>query len=450
MKAEKATVAVIGSGGREHALVKAYANSPCVGRVLVFPGNDFMKTRSSIPVVPYQAFTTRSVAQIAAECIKQSVVLVDVAQDDAVEAGLANATRRAGIATVGPSKEAGQIEWDKNWSRELMNRAGILQPAFKTFSTLEDGKQYVEEFFASNPGKKVFVKAAGLALGKGAQPGETKEEALQSIDVVQQYGNEYLVEEWIEGDGGQPGEEFSAFAYCDGEHWQLVGYAQDHKRAFDGDKGPNTGGMGCVSNPLVIDERIDTQTKANFDRIFAQLKSEGRPYQGVLYFGGMVVKQDGQPKVYAVECNARWGDPEAEVIVPSIATDFFKLNMAVAQGRLNEINIQTDGLTRVSIAGAAEGYPGKAVRDTDIIGLDIHDENVTIYGAGIRRGSNGWCANGGRLFHVVGKGRNVHDARTQAYAAMEKIQFQGFFRRDIGWRDVQRLTEQGLVGVAQN
>lgn len=439
MTPEKATVAVIGSGGREHALVKAYAKSPHVGKILVFPGNDYMEVDSRIPIISYQTLTTKSVPEIVAECIRNNVTLVDVAQDDAVEAGLANATREAGITTVGPSREAGRIEWDKNWSRELMERAGVLQPAFQIFSSVGKGKTYVSSLPDDT---KVFVKAAGLALGKGAIPAQDKQMALTAIDEVQKFGNEYLVEEWIEGDNGGPGEEFSAFAYCDGKTWQLVGYAQDHKRALDGDNGPNTGGMGCVSNPLVIDENIDTQTRKNFDKIFSQLAKEDKPYQGVLYFGGMVVKKNGQPTVYAVECNARWGDPEAEVIVPSITNDFFKLNMAVAHGRLNEVTIQTDKLTRISVAAATEGYPGPVVKGTEILGLEqINDKDITIFGAGIRRGiNNSWVTNGGRLFHLVATGRDILDARAKAYGALEKISFQGYYRRDIGWRDVERSS----------
>ena len=447
MNSEKATVAVIDGGGRAHALVEAYANSSHVGKILVIPGNDFM-TDSTKPIISYPKLTTTSVTEIVDECLKQNVVLVDVAQDAAVEKGVADATREAGIATVGPSREAGRIEWDKAWSREFMHRVGIPQPEFHMFTSPSDGKKFLE----NRPNQRWFVKASGLAEGKGALPAHSNEEARERIDELGRFkeaGETFLLEEWLEGDNGEAGEEFSAFAYCDGENWQLVGYVQDHKRAFDGDEGENTGGMGCSTPPRIVDGNVDDQTKGIFSKIFEGLHREGIPYQGVLYFGGMVVKKNGKPTVYAVECNARWGDPEAEVLVPGITNDFFKLNMAVAEGQLNEMDIQTDNRTRVSIAVVAEGYPGdySRVKGRRIEGLEEAQDipDITIFGAGIRRDGEELVVNGGRMVHIVAEGQDTREANALANEAADMIRVEGDdgenlakYRRDIGYRDMQR------------
>lgn len=452
MTAEQVTVAVIDGGGRGHVLAEAYAKSPHVGKVLVFPGNDFM-THPTKPIISYAKLTTTSVAEIVAECVRQNIVLVDVAQDAAIEQGLADATREAGIATVGPSREAGRIEWDKAWARNFMHRAGIPQPKFHVFTSSNGGK----DFLKSLPDQRWFVKAAGLAEGKGAFPAYSNEEAQARIDELQRFkraGETFLLEEWLEGDNGQPGEEFSAFAYCDGKNWKLVGYAQDHKRALDGDKGENTGGMGCSTPPYIVDAYIDAQTQKIFSRIFKEFQREGIPYQGVLYFGGMVVQKKGKPTVYAVECNARWGDPEAEVIIPGIETDFFELNMAAAEGRLDNMNIHTDGKTRVSVAVASQGYPGdySEVKGRRVSGLEETQQlpGVRIFGAGLRRNGEGYVVNGGRIVHIVAEGSNTSEANRLANNAADLIHVEGalgenlaIHRRDIGHRDIQRLVSTG-------
>lgn len=454
MSTKEKTVCIIGGGGREDALKAAYAASPHVDRIIVIPGNDFMVDHCTKPVLTYPLLQTTDVAEIVKICQEQNVVLVDVAQDNAIAAGLADATREAGIATVGPSKKAGRIEWDKAWARNFMQRAGIPQPEFHIFTSSYGGK----EFLKSRPDQRWFVKASGLAEGKGALPAYSNEEAVKRIDELQRFkaaGKTFLLEHWLEGDNGKPGEEFSAFAYCDGKHWKLVGYAQDHKRALDKDKGENTGGMGCSTPPRIVDANIDVQTQRIFSKIFEGFRREGIVYQGVLYFGGMVLQKKGKPTVYAVECNARWGDPEAEVIVPGIETDFFKLNMAAAQGRLDTVDIHTDGKTRLSVAVVSQGYPGNysRVKGRKITGLEEVQElsGIRIFGAGLRRNNKDeYVVNGGRIVHVVAEGSSTIEANRLANSAADLIRVEGVHgenlashRKDIGYRDMKRLVSRG-------
>lgn len=448
MGQQKYSVAVIGGGGRESALISAYSQSPNVDKLLAIPGNDFMLLgRENLTTFP--DIKTTDVEKIVEICQRRKVSFVDVAQDNAVAAGLVNKLSDAEIPTIGPTQEAGEIEWDKAWSREAMTRWGIPQPEYRIFTTPKDGINYLKQ----KADQKWFVKASGLAEGKGALPAKSNSEALERIKELAKFGNssdQFLLEEWLEGDDGSAGEEFSAFAVSDGKNWQLIGYAQDHKRALDNDQGENTGGMGCVSNPLIITENIDKQTKDIFSKTFDGLQQEGRPYKGILYFGGMAVKRDGQVKVYGIEFNGRWGDPEAEVIIPGIQNDLLELGLAVHNQTLDKIKLQTDGKTRVSVALTAEGYPGEysSQKGKMITGIEevLKLPNTQLFGAGIRRDANGgFSINGGRVLHVVGEGENISEARENAYKAASLLGVEGshfHYRRDIGWRDVERLENK--------
>lgn len=440
-------IAVIGSGGRESALVDAYAKNPHVTEILVIPGNDLMLTNPKVTRI--STLPTTDTQQIVHACIKRHISFVDIAQDNAVASGLANQLTEQGIAHIGPTKEAGQIEWDKAWSREAMSRWGIPQPVYHVFTHPEEGIAFI----SNQPEQKWFVKASGLAEGKGALSARTNEEVIARIQELSRFGvsgQTYLIEEWLEGDNNSAGEEFSAFAISDGNTWQLIGYAQDHKRVLDGDKGENTGGMGCVTPPLVIDNSIDTQTRDIFSKTFTGLKSEGRPYKGILYFGGMIITKNGNQKVYAIEYNARWGDPEAEVIIPGIKNDLLDIGLSVNNQMLEQITLQTDNQTRLSVALTAQGYPEdySSQKGKEITGIEQvqHMPNIRVYGAGIRRASDGKLQiNGGRIIHIVGEGKNVLVARARVYDAISRIGPQDgtlYFRRDIGWRDVKRIKDQ--------
>ncbi len=433
------SVLVIGGGGRETALVHKYSQSPEVHAVYAAPGNDSMQDTTEKPLRTFPNIKTTDISDIITICREERITLVDIAQDNAVEAGLADRLSEEGIAYIGPKREAGRLEWDKGYAREFMRDNGIPHPAFKVCQTPEEGYQYV----AQHPGPLV-VKANGLAEGKGVLLTNSSEETIKAIDEMKQFkgaGNIFLLEQMLIG------EEFSTFAISDGNTYQIIGSAQDHKRVNDGDQGKNTGGMGCSTPPVLLTEEIMQTVRTDIlDKTFKGMKKANTPYTGILYLGGMHVDKRGKPNV--IEYNARWGDPEAQVIVTGIINDLFKVSLAVATRNLNSIQIQTDGKARVAVAGTSRGYPDdySEVKGKIISGLENarNVEGVMIYGAGIKKVNGRNYANGGRLFYVVGEGNTVIDARKKAYEAMDKIRIDGgtkllHFRRDIGWRDVNRL-----------
>lgn len=439
-------VAVIDGGGRGHAIALAYLEDPRVEVVHAIPGNDFMGALNS-KIITHPELTTKDSHQIGELCLKESITLADVAQDDAVAAGVASGLRRRRIPTIGPSEAAGKVEWSKIYTRELADRLGINQPQWVAFDNLEGGFDYINEC----EGVEVFVKADGLALGKGALPARNSEEAKTAISRMAEFGSagrQYIIEEWLTGDDGSPGEEFSAFAICDGKNFQMLGYAQDHKRVFDGDEGENTGGMGCYNNPSIITPEVDEEVQKMFGSVFRELTLMHTPYVGVLYAGMMNVAREGRQVPHLIEFNSRWGDPEAEVLLP-LRSSLLDLSIAAANGELNDFQIDTGTTTRVAIAVASKGYPGNydSVKGKRILGIEEAWglDGVRIYGAGIKveevgRGSE-FRANGGRLLYVVGEGENIVEARQRAYAGVSSIYIEGnngHYRKDIGMRELAR------------
>ncbi len=429
------SVLIIDAGGRGAVLVDKYAHSSKVSQIFVVPGNDLMHINTAKKVKIYPHLKTTSIPEILRICQQEKIDLVDVAQDNAVEVGLVNEIQSLGIPVVGPTKEAGQIEWDKAWSREFMVRYNLPFPKFKICHSEKEGKT----FLSKQKDTCWFVKASGLAEGKGALPAENNKQALERIRELKKFGKAgeiYLLEEWLVG------EEFSAFALCDGENFAFIGTAQDHKRVNNFDEGENTGGMGCVSNPLLITKEIKLEILDIFNKTVKGLKKEGREYKGTLYLGGIVV--DG--KVYIIEFNARWGDPEAEVIIPSIKNDLYDVSMAIIQGSLKKINIKTDDLVRVIVTGASRGYPEdySQVKGKRIFGIKeaLKISQIKIYGAGVKKDNKNYLVNGGRVIYTVGSGKTVIEARKKSYEAISLISIEGnnlHFRTDIGWRDVERL-----------
>ncbi len=436
------TVLITDGGGRGAALVDKYGQSEHVGKILVVPGNDLMQINTKKQVVTYPHLKTTSVAEILEICQKEKVDLVDVAQDNAVEAGLVDELLKNGTPVFGPTKLAGQIEWDKAWARDFMKKYNIPSPKFYTFTSAKEGIKFVKKIEDEGRNRergsnRWFIKASGLAEGKGAIPASSSSEAIAAIKEMGQFGKAgetYLIEEWLMG------EEFSAFALCDGKDCKIVGFAQDHKRVNDGDKGPNTGGMGCVSNPLVVDTKIKKQVEEIFGKVMKGMKTEGRPYKGVLYLGGMVVNGD----VYIIEFNARWGDPEAQVIIPSIKNDFTEIADAIIFGKLKSLEIDIDKKVRVVVAATAKGYPTDypSVKGKKVFGIErVKKMGIKIYGAGIKKINMDYVVNGGRVLYIVGEGKDVMEAREKAYNAMKLISIEGdnlHYRTDIGWRDLER------------
>ncbi len=451
---KKEKVAVVDGGGRGSVLVRAYAKSPHVGEVLAFPGNDMMGFGTGKPVRTFPGIKTTDVEKIVRICMDENVALVDVAQDNAIEVGLVNSLRHAGIKALGPTKGAGQIEWDKEFAREFGTVHGSPQPWYRVFKSEQEGIDFVKRHFAKD-GAPVFVKAAGLAEGKGAIPAKNVEDAINAIKEMREFGNAgdtFLVEDWLRNEDGSNAEEFSAFAISDGIGVKILGYAQDHKRLYNFDEGPNTGGMGCSSPPLVLDAVLQGRIVNIISSAVDGLASKNRPYTGIIYLGGILQYKNNELNPSIIEWNARWGDPEAQVIVPGFKTDMLEVGMSAINNR-GVLPVRTDGLSRIVVAGVSRGYPDKekykAVKGKQIFGLDeaMRTDGVEVYGAGVSVQDGRYYANGGRLFYIVGSGNDAVQARARAYEAIARVSIEGnnlHFRNDIGWRDVARLRREEL------
>jgi phosphoribosylamine--glycine ligase len=427
-------ILVIGSGGREHAIAEAYTKNKKVKKVIVAPGNDFMTTTSPkiTTATNISVFDFDTIINLAK---KEKVDLVDVAQDDPLAEGLIDALQKTGIRAFGPTRDQAEIEWNKKWSRDFMKKYKLPIPAYKSFS---DGKKAIA-YIQSLTEQPLFIKAAGLAAGKGALRAENKKQAIDAIVAMKLFGKAgetFLIEECMSG------EEFSLFAICDGNTYRLLGIAQDHKTRDNKDLGPNTGGMGCVAPTNAVTKSLVADVEKTIIKPFlAGMKKENRPYTGILYVGGMLTKRG----VKMIEFNARWGDSEAEVILPSITSDYLTLVLSAIEKNLNKIVVKNDGNIRISISGASYGYPGDTseIKGKKILGLDNAGaiEGVSLYGAGIKKYSKGFVANGGRIIHIVAAGKTIEEARKKGYAAMSQIYIEGnnlHYRTDIGWRELER------------
>ncbi len=426
-------VVVIDSGGRGAALVHKYSQSPHVKNIIAIPGNDLMQLNSSTPVRTFPELKTTDIGEIIQVCKKYKVNLVDVAQDNAVEVGLTDKLIEQGFNVIGPTKAAGQIEWDKAWARDFMKRHKLPIPFYETFNSHSKAIKFVNK----NPKKRFFVKAAGLADGKGAIPVENAREAIGAIKQMSMFGKAgetFVIEEWLDG------EEFSMFAISDGKTFQIVGSAQDYKRLYDGDVGPNTGGIGCSAPALIVDKNIYKQAELILKTALSGLTQEGRIYKGILYLGAIVVRG----KVFVIEFNARWGDPEAEVLIPSIKNDLYELSMSTCNGTLNKMKIRTDKKARVVITGSLKANAAKTERELFGIRDILRLPKVIIYGTRVTQDGSKYFVSSGRLFHIVGEGEDIIQARQRAYEAMERISIEGdnlHYRTDIGWRDVERIRK---------
>ncbi|OGE64260.1 phosphoribosylamine--glycine ligase [Candidatus Daviesbacteria bacterium RIFCSPLOWO2_02_FULL_36_8] len=434
-------VLVIGQNGREHALALSYAKSSRVEKVIMTPGNGLTDFKNPTQVFSSKIKNYPEVGMMDFEKIvevirREKIDLVDVGQDDIIAAGYVDKFKELGIVAFGPTQKASQLEWDKKWARDFMVKYNLPIPKFESFIDTKKAIDYIN----SKPEQLLFIKAAGLAFGKGVIRAENRKEAIEAVNQMSGFGKSgetFLIEEALIG------EEFSLFAICSGEDFCIAKTAQDHKRIYDGDKGPNTGGVGSVAPTGVLSEQeINEVAEKIIKPTLLGMKKEDRYYSGILYLGGMKTK-DG---VKIIEFNCRWGDPEAEVILSSIQTDYLEVVEAVINKNLKHIKIDFDDKVRVSVAGCAKGYPEdySAVKGKEIIGLKeaINIPGISIFGSGVKREGDKLLSNGGRAFYVVGEGEDIKEAREKAYSAMKLISIEGdnlHYRTDIGWRDVERL-----------
>ncbi|MEK6964576.1 MAG: phosphoribosylamine--glycine ligase [Nanoarchaeota archaeon] len=435
---------VVDTSARAHAVMASYLRSGNVRRGIV-PGNNFIPFRAPKEVILAPA-NIKDPADVERVAQQYKPDIIDVCQDDALAAGVVDALQAAGFSVFGPSQAASRVEWDKEWSRDFMKRNGIPHPKFQVFGEDAVAKEILTSAYRDTPNARYFVKATGLCAGKGAIGVSTLEEALAAVKEMGSFGgagHPFLVEE------AMAGEEASFYIVSDGKTTKRLKSAQDHKTRDNFDAGPNTGGMGAVSPALVVQRNgLDSAIHYSImQRTVRGLASEGHPYVGVLY-GGIMLTNDGtsmMPQV--VEFNARWGAPEAEVVVPGIQTPMDEIAQACLIGNLDNLDIVEDSLTRVCVVGASRGYPDSRlvsqVKGKQIRGLEdaMRMPNVTVFGAGIHVQDGKFFANGSRLFSLVADGRDVREARERALEAMARIYIEGNnlqYRTDIGHHDLER------------
>ncbi|MEL0088891.1 MAG: phosphoribosylamine--glycine ligase [Rhodospirillales bacterium] len=416
-------VLVVGSGGREHALVWSIAASPLATEIYCAPGNAGIAEDAIC--VPIQATDVEGLVAFAQ---KERIDLVVIGPEASLAAGLADALEKEGLLAFGPSAKATEIESSKGYMKDLCTRIGVPTAAYKRFNDREKAAAYIRE-----EGAPIVVKADGLAAGKGVVVAQTVEEALKALDACfdgsfGDAGAEVVIEECLEG------EEVSFFALVDGDHALPFSSAQDHKRAFDGDKGPNTGGMGAYSPaPVMTEEMTETVMSTIVRPIVEAMKEEGRPFKGTL-FAGLMMTVDG-PKV--IEFNARFGDPETQAILPRLRSDFLPALVVAAEGGLKHFDLRWKTESCLTVVMAAKGYPGAYQKGTVIRNVESANaiRGVTVFHAGTVQTDNDLLSAGGRVLAVTGEGSDFREARERAYAGVEAIDWEdGFWRSDIGHR----------------
>ena len=420
-------VLLIGSGGREHALAWAMSASPLLTKLTCAPGNAGIAS-----VADCVAINPADHAAIIGFCREKSVDFVVIGPEGPLVAGLADDLAAAGIKHFGPSKAAAQLEGSKGFTKDLCAEFGIPTGAYGRFQDKAAARAYL----AKQP-VPIVVKADGLAAGKGVVVAMTRAEAEAAVDACfagafGAAGAEVVVEAFLDG------EEVSFFALCDGTNVLPLATAQDHKRVGDGDTGPNTGGMGAYSPAPVVTPAMHERIMAEIIRpTVAGMARRGTPFRGILYAGLMITNAGPQ----LIEYNARFGDPECQVLMLRLKSDLLTALLATADGALATFDLRWSDDVALTVVMAAKGYPGDYARGTVIRGLEtaLATSNVEIFHAGTRRDGDHILANGGRVLNVTARGKTVALAQQRAYQAIDRIDWpEGFCRRDIGWRAIAR------------
>lgn len=413
-------ILVIGKGGREHAILWALAKSPKVSKLYCAPGNGGIASLAECVPIKELEFE-----KISAFALEQKIDLVMVAPDDPLVAGLVDHLEAKGITAYGPRQNAALIEGSKVFTKQLMIQYGIPTAAYASFTGYDEAVAYVRA-----QGAPIVVKADGLAAGKGvivAKTVEEAEEALKSIlldKVFGASGSSVVIEEFLEG------QEMSLLSFVDGTTVKPMAPSQDHKQVFDNDQGPNTGGMGTYSPLPHIPESVVEEALANIVRPMAEaLVKEGRPFKGILYAGLMLTNKG----VKTIEFNARFGDPETQVLLPKLKTDLVDIMLATLDGTLDQLEIEWTDEAAVCVVLASPGYPGSYPTGLTISGLDQVSPEAMVFHAGTALGPSGEIVTaGGRVLNVVGLGKDIAEARENVYAEVRKISFDGaHYRTDI-------------------
>ena len=420
-------ILLLGSGGREHALAWKLSSSPLVTKLWCAPGNAGIAQEAECV-----ALDTADHAAVISFCRDNAVEFVVVGPEAPLAAGIVDDLAAAGIKAFGPSKAAARLEGSKGFTKDLCQANNIPTAAYQRFTDADKAKAYIRA-----QGAPIVVKADGLAAGKGVVVAETLDDALDAIDMMLsggfgEAGAEAVVEEFLVG------EEASFFVLCDGEHALALATAQDHKRAYDGDNGPNTGGMGAYSPaPVMTDAMCQRAMEEIIYPTLRAMSAMGAPYKGVL-FAGLMITEDG-PKL--IEYNCRFGDPETQVLMIRLMSDLLPALIASADGQLKNFDLRWFPDPALTVVMAAKGYPGTYERGTRIAGMEraAKIDGVEIFHAGTKASGDWILSNGGRVLNVTASGKTVGEAQRRAYEAIGLINWpEGFCRRDIGWQAVAR------------
>lgn len=424
-------VAVIGGGGREHAIIRKLKENPTITELYALPGNGGIGFDAQCVEIP-----ATEIDRIVEFAQQKALDFVVVAPDDPLALGLVDRLNAVGIAAFGPTAAAAEIESSKVFSKGLMKKYGIPTARYEVFTDADAAAAYVEQAHQF----PLVLKADGLALGKGVLICEDKKEALAGVRTIMRErlfgsaGNQMVIEEYLTGP------EVSVLAFTDGTTMVPMVSSMDHKRAFDGDAGPNTGGMGTVApNPFYTPEIAARCEREIFLPTMAAMNAEGRQFRGCLYFG-LMLTPDG-PKV--IEYNCRFGDPETQVVLPLLQSDLLTIMLAVSEGQLAKVPVQFAQGAAACVVLASGGYPQSYRRALPITGLtqgQLPGTSVTVYHAGTKQAAGGLVTAGGRVLGVTATADNLQQAVQRAYEGAAKIRFEGaHYRRDIGARALAAL-----------
>ena len=437
---------VVGRGGREHALVWKLAQCPQVTHLYAAPGNpgiaqlaQCVDIRVDTPITQTEKLQAE-ILRLRDFALAEGMDLTVVGQDDPLAAGIVDCFRAKGLRIFGPTQAAARLESSKSFAKELMASLGVPTAAHRTFAHSAEAVAYVRQ-----QGAPIVVKASGLAAGKGAVVARSEEEALQAIaEIMDQRifgssGAEVVIEEFMEG------EEVSLFALCDGQHYQLLAPAQDHKAIGEGDTGPNTGGMGAYAPAPAMTPALIAQAEAQIIRpVLAEMRRRGCPFEGVLYAGLMLTAQG--PKV--VEFNARFGDPETQVVLPLLKTDLVEVFVAACDHRLDQVHLEMSAQAAVCVVLASAGYPGSVKNGFAIEGLErlARQPDLLAFHAGTARQERRLVTAGGRVLGITGLAADIPTAVARAYEGVDMIHFEGAYcRRDIAHRALARRQKNSAA-----
>ena len=422
-------VLVVGKGGREHALVWKIAQSPRVSKIYCAPGNAGINQKAEC--VPIKAENIPELIRFAQE---KEIDLTVVGPEAPLTKGIVDEFEKRNLRVFGPSKSASQLEGSKVFAKEIMLEAGVPTGKCEIFEDSDKAAQYIK----SQP-VPIVVKADGLAAGKGVIVAKTKEEALEAIDLIMikrafgKAGDKIMIEECLVG------EEASILAFCDGESFIPMVASQDHKAIYDGDNGPNTGGMGAYSPaPVVNEDMMKTVSSRVFQPIINKMKEKGMPYKGILYAGIMITESG----LKVLEFNVRFGDPETQVILPRLKTDLIDIIESCIDGKLNEANIEWKDEAAVCVVIASGGYPGSYKKGEIITGIKQAEElqDVIVFHAGTSLEGENILTSGGRVLGITGLGASIEQAIDKAYKAVGEIHFDKmYFRNDIADKALKYL-----------